>query len=46
MEVVLKKMGSSTALVLPPSVLRDLGIGVGQRMLLEITLDGKIVLSP
>jgi antitoxin ChpS len=46
MEVVLKKMGNSTALVMPPPVLKDLGIGVGQRMSLETTADGKIVLSP
>ena len=46
MEVVLKKMGNSTALVMPPPVLRDLGIGVGQRMTLVTTADGKIVLSP
>lgn len=46
MEVVLKKMGNSTALIVPPPVLRDLGIGVGQRMSLETTPDGKIVLSP
>ena len=26
MEVVLKKMGNSTALILPPPVLRDLGM--------------------
>ena len=46
MEVVLKKMGNSTALVMPPPVLKDLGIGVGQRMSLSTTIDGKIVLAP
>lgn len=46
MEVVLKKMGNSTALVMPPPVLKGLGIGVGQRLSLETTADGKIVLSP
>ena len=45
MEVVLKRMGNSTALVMPPPVLKDLGIGVGQRMTLATTADGKIVLS-
>lgn len=45
MEVVLKKMGNSTALVVPPPVLRDLGIAAGQRMTLD-TVDGKIVLAP
>lgn len=46
MEVVLKKMGNSTAVVMPPPVLRDLGIGVGQHMTLDMTADGKIVLTP
>jgi antitoxin ChpS len=46
MEVVLKKMGNSTALVMPPPVLRDLGIGVGQHLTLATTADGKIVLTP
>ena len=46
MEVVLKKMGNSTALVMPPLVLKDLGIGVGQHMTLDTTADGKIVLTP
>ncbi len=46
MEVVLKKMGNSTALVMPPPVLKDLGIGVGQRLSLSTTEDGKIVLTP
>lgn len=45
MEVVLKKMGNSTALVMPPPVLRDLGMGVGQHLSLETTEDGKIVLT-
>ena len=46
MEVVLKKMGNSTALVMPPPVLKDLGIGVGQHLTLNTTPDGKIVLTP
>lgn len=46
MEVVLKKMGNSTALVMPPPVLRDLGIGVGQHLSLDTTADGRIVLTP
>lgn len=45
MEVVLKKMGNSTALVMPPPVLKDLGIGVGQLLTLD-TQEGKIVLTP
>jgi antitoxin ChpS len=46
MEVVLKKMGNSTALIVPPPVLKDLGIGVGQHLTLDTTADGKIVLTP
>jgi antitoxin ChpS len=45
-EVVLKKMGNSTALVVPPPILRDLGIRVGQHLTLDTTADGKIVLTP
>ncbi|GKT25102.1 AbrB/MazE/SpoVT family DNA-binding domain-containing protein [Acidovorax sp. SUPP3334] len=46
MEVVLKKMGNSTALVMPPPVLKDLGIGVGQHLTMDTTSDGRIVLTP
>jgi antitoxin ChpS len=45
MEVALKKMGNSTALVIPPPVLKDLGIGVGQHFTLDVAA-GKIVLTP
>ena len=46
MDVVLKKYGNSTVAVMPPLVLRDLGITAGQAMTLDTTADGKIVLSP
>jgi antitoxin ChpS len=46
MEVALQKMGNSTALVVPPAVLKDLGMGVGRRLTLDTTPDGKIVLTP
>lgn len=46
MEVVLKRMGNSTALVMPPPVLKELGIAVGQHLTLDTTADGKIVLTP
>jgi antitoxin ChpS len=45
-EVALKKMGNSTAVVIPPPVLKALGIGAGQRLTLDTTADGKIVLTP
>lgn len=46
MEVVLKKMGNSTALIIPPPVLKNLGIGVGQHLTLNTNADGQIVLTP
>lgn len=46
MEVVLKKMGNSTALVMPPPVLKDLGLSVGKHLTLHTTADGQIVLTP
>lgn len=45
MEVVLRRYGNSTVAVLPPPVLRDLGIAAGQHMTLQTTEDGRIVLS-
>lgn len=46
MEVMLKKLGGSTVLVMPSSILRDLRIRAGQRLTLDTTSDGKIVLTP
>jgi antitoxin ChpS len=45
MELALKKYGNSTVAVLPPSVLKKVGLRSGQLMSLKITKDGKIVLS-
>lgn len=45
MEVMLRKYGNSTVAVLPPSVLKDLGLSAGQLMTLNTTVDGKIVLA-
>src|SRR5579872_4918291 len=44
MEIVLRKYGNSTVAVLPPAVLRDLGLSAGQKMTLSTTDDGGIVL--
>jgi antitoxin ChpS len=46
MEVTLKKMGNSTAFVMPPPVLKDLGLSVGRAFRLQTTADGKIILEP
>lgn len=46
MEVILRKYGNSTVLALPPAVLKELGLKVGQSMTLESTPDGRITLAP
>ena len=45
MEIVLRKYGNSTVAVLPPPVLKDLGLAAGQAMTLDTTPDGRIVLA-
>ncbi|MBK6726136.1 MAG: ChpB-ChpS toxin-antitoxin system antitoxin [Xanthomonadales bacterium] len=45
MEVVLRKYGNSTVAVLPPPLLRDLGLAAGQSMTLSTTVDGSVVLT-
>jgi antitoxin ChpS len=45
MQVTLKKYGNSTVAVLPPSVLKDLGLSAGNQMTLDAT-GGQIVLTP
>jgi antitoxin ChpS len=46
MEVVLRKYGNSTVLVLPPAVLKNFGLKAGQAMTLDSTPDGRITLAP
>ncbi len=46
MEVVLKKYGNSTVVVLPPGVLRNLGLSAGEAMTLDTNDQGQIVLAP
>lgn len=45
MEIVLRKYGNSTVAVLPPAVLKDLGLSAGQHMTLSTTDAGQIVLA-
>lgn len=45
MDLHLKKMGNSTALVLPPPVLKALGIAAGSTLSMEIDA-GRLVLTP
>ena len=46
MEVLLRKYGNSTVAVLPPSVLKHLGLASGHAVILNTTADGNIVLAP
>ena len=43
-EIVLRKFGNSTGAVFPHSVLKDLGLRVGQAMTMDTTPDGTITL--
>ena len=45
MEVTLRKYGNSTVVVLPPAVLKDLGLSAGKALSLDTTAQGQIVLS-
>lgn len=45
MEVVLRRYGNSTVAVLPPAVLKDLGLAAGQAMTLDTNDLGQIVLA-
>jgi antitoxin ChpS len=45
MEVVLRRYGNSTVAVLPPAVLKDLGLAAGQTMTLDTNEQGQIVLA-
>jgi len=46
MQVILRRYGNSTVAVLPPAVLKDLGLKAGQAMTLDTTDRGEIVLAP
>lgn len=46
MEIVLRRYGNSTVAVLPPAVLRALGLAAGQAMTLSTSPEGGIVLAP
>jgi len=45
MEVILRKYGNSAVVVLPPAVLKDLGLSDGQAMTLDTNDQGQIVLA-
>jgi antitoxin ChpS len=46
MELTLRQYGNSAAVAFPPSVLRDLGIKVGQLFSVSTTPSGAITLTP
>ncbi len=46
MQIVLRRYGNSTVAVLPPALLKDLGLAAGQAMTLGTTDRGEIVLAP
>ncbi|MGB4115849.1 MAG: ChpB-ChpS toxin-antitoxin system antitoxin [Polaromonas sp.] len=46
MELQLRKLGNSTGLTLPPSLMRDLGLAAGQLMTLKKTSGGALLLTP
>lgn len=45
MELILRRYGNSTVVVLPPAVLKELGLSAGQAMTLATTARGEIVLA-
>ncbi len=45
MDVVIRKYGNSSVVVLPPAFMRDLGIQVGSSLAMSTT-DGVITLAP
>ena len=46
MQLQLRKLGNSTGLLLPPSLMQDLGLAAGQWMTLRKTRSGSILLTP
>lgn len=45
MQTVLRKMGNSTGIILPKSLLGELGVSIGQTVDLKVE-DGRIVATP
>jgi antitoxin ChpS len=46
MELIIRKLGNSAGLTLPPALLRDLDFSIGQSLLLQRSGSNAIVLSP
>lgn len=46
MELQLRKLGNSTGLTLPPSLMRELGLAAGQLVSLNKTAEGGLLIQP
>lgn len=46
MELQLRKLGNSTGLTLPPSLMRELGLAAGQLVSLNKTVEGGLLIQP
>lgn len=46
MELIIRKLGNSAGLTLPPALLRDMDFSIGQSLLVERTANNAIVLRP
>lgn len=46
MELIIRKLGNSAGLTLPPALLRDLHFSIGQSLLVERIASNAIVLRP
>ena len=46
MELIIRKLGNSAGLTLPPALLRDMDFSIGQSLLVERTDSNAIVLRP
>lgn len=45
MEITLRRYDNNTVAVLPPALLKELHLAVGQIMVVDTTADGKIIMS-
>jgi antitoxin ChpS len=46
MELIIRKLGNSAGLTLPPALLRDMDYAIGQSLLVERAANNAIVLRP
>ena len=46
MEIIIRKLGNSVGFTLPPPLLRELGLSVGQSVIVRPNEDGSVLLQP